>query len=362
MKELSLEDLTLLNDRHGAPMVSIYLNKEKGVLEPREHEERWYDSISKAEFLLLKDYSRNFVDECLSPLRNLDFLSIMEKTDKGLVVFLTNDKEIFYLRTHSPFHDLTVVADSFHIKPLIKIKTLERGFFLVSMTSRAIVVFIEHDGQLLRLDSYRNDPAADGIVKRSSQEFFQHASQELNKLFTSYNVPIILAGVRDHIGHMKRLLPSNMLMNESIVGNVEKIKTSELRERVIEILQPFYHSQELKAQSEIEAAISKDKAIFYLEDIAVSAVYGKIRKLFVAENKFVWGNLDPVNGEIIIAPKQSNAHDDDILDDLCQIVLSKGGEVVVVKDFKDYKGHLAVAIVTDRSHLSYTMPQEPVLL
>ena len=36
---------------------------------------------------------------------------------------------------------------------------------------------------------------------------------------------------------------------------------------------------------------------------------------------------------------------------LCQMVLSKGGEVIVVKEVSQFKGHYAVAIVTDRSHL-----------
>jgi hypothetical protein len=268
------------------------------------------------------------------------------------------DHEVLFMRAHSSLYDLTVVADSFHIKPLIKIKNLERGFFLVSMTSRAINVFIDNDGHLLRLDSYRNDSIQEGSHKRSSQDFFIHAADELNKLFMSYTVPIILAGVKDHLGHMKRLLPQSMLMKESIVGNVEKMKTTELRERVVEILEPFYQKLEIKSQSELDSARSKDRALFYLEEIAISAVYGKVKKLFVVENKFIWGSLNRHTGEILISPKQTNAHDDDILDDLCQLVLSKGGEVEVVKKLLHFDGHFAAAIVTDRSHLSYNLQDE----
>lgn len=357
MREMTVDDLQLLNEKHGTPMISIYLGVEQGLFDTKPLEERWREAISKAEFLLLKDYPRSFADHYLQNLKNIKLNEVLEKGDRGIIVFMAEDQEIFYLRAHSVVHDLTVVADSFHIKPLIKIKNLERGFFLVSMTSRAINVFIDNDGHLLRLDSYRNDSGGEINQKRESKDFFLHAAQELNKLFTSYQVPIILAGVRDHLGHMKRLLPQSMLMNDSIIGNVEKMKTTELRERVIEILQPFYQKQELKSQTDIDAAVSKDLALFYLEDIARSAVYGKIRKLFVVEDKYVWGSINRSTGEITITPKQINTHDDDILDDLCQLVLSKGGDVEVVKDFKDFSGHLAVAIVTDRSHLSYSQEE-----
>lgn len=357
MRAISLDEMRMLNAKHGAPLISIYLNKDNGVFDQKSFDERWRESLSKAEFLLLKDYTRSFVNSYMLPLHELNVNMLMENTDKGIVVFMDEHKEIFYMCAHVPIQDLTVVADSFHIKPLIKIKKNEKGFFLVTLTSRAVNVFIDNDGHLLRLDSYRNDPGTDGTNRKSFNDFFLQASQELNKLFASYRVPVILAGVKDNIGHMRRLLPKSMLMNESIVGNVEKMKITDLREKVVEVLNPYYEAQEIKSQMDIDAAIAKDRVLLYLEDIALSAVMGKIRKLYVVEKRHVWGVLDPHTGEISISPKQTNAHDDDILDDLCQIVLSKGGEVEVVTELKDFKGHLAVAIVTDRSHLNYSLQE-----
>ena len=255
-----------------------------------------------------------------------------------------------FIRVQSSVNDLVVVADSFHVKPLIRIKNNVRGFFIVTMSSRVINVLIENSGQLIKLDSYRNDPGVDGD-KKNSKDFFLNASQELNKLFAAYRLPIILAGTIDHIEHMKNLVNQSMLMDESIIGNVEKIKSIELREKVYEILTPYYDQQEMGAIEELEIAMSKDQAVTYLEDIAISAVLGKVTKLFVVENRFVWGSINKHTGEIFIAPRQVNAHDDDVLDDLCQLVLSKGGEVIVVKEINNFKGHYAVAIVTDRGHL-----------
>lgn len=354
MRELTIKNLNTLNISSKGPMISIYLSKDDSILEQKPFNVRWKDMLQRAEFLLLKDYTRSFVDEFMKKLRDGKFMEKMEGLDRGIVVFHSPegfDGEVGFVRVQSSINDLVVVADSFHIKPLIRIKNNVRGFFIVTMSSRAINVLIENTGHLIKLDSYRNEPGIDGTNKKDSKDFFLNASQELNKLFAAYRLPIILAGVKDHIGHMKKLLNQSMLMDESIVGNVEKMKSMELQEKVYKILTPYYEKQELGALKELESAMMRDKAITYLEDIAISAVCGKISKLFVVENRFVWGSINKHTGELFIAPRQVNAHDDDVLDDLCQLVLEKGGEVIVVKETNSFKGHYAVAIVTDRSHL-----------
>ena len=354
MRELSVKDLNILNVSSKGPMVSLYLSKDMSILDKKTVDERWKELLLKAEFYLLKDYTRSFVDNFMKPLWEKNYFEKLEPLDRGVVVFHSHEGfegELGYIRVQSSINDLIVVADSFHIKPLIKIKNNVRGFFIVTMSSRAINVLIENNGHLVKIDSYRNEPGIEGTNKKDPKDFFLHSSQELNKLFTAYRLPIILAGVKDHIGHMKKLLNQSMLMGESIVGNVEKMKAAELQEKVYKILTPYYDQQELGALSELELALSRDRTVTYLEDISISAVMGKIQKLFVVENKHVWGSINKQTGEILITPRQVNAHDDDVLDDLCQLVLSKGAEVVVVKEINNFKGHYAVAIVSDRSHL-----------
>jgi hypothetical protein len=354
MRELTVRDLNVLNVSSKGPMMSLYLSKDESILDQKPIEERYKDLLNKAEFYLLKDYTRSYVNEYMRKLRNINFIEKLDHLDKGIIIFNSEegfDGEVGCIHVQSSINDLVVVADSFHIKPLIRIKNNVRGFFIVTMSSRAINVLIENSGHLVKLDSYRNEPGIEGVNKKDSKNFFLNSAQELNKLFAAYRLPIILAGVKDHISHMKELVNKSMLINESIVGNVEKMKPSELQERVHEILKPYYAQQEVTALNELEIAMRRDQAVTYLEDIAISAVLGKITKLFVVENRFVWGSINKHTGELFISPRQMNAHDDDVLDDLCQMVLSKGGEVVVVKEFNNFKGHYAVAIVTDKIHL-----------
>lgn len=353
MKELMTQDLKTITEATSGPMISIYLSKENGIHDLRSLTEKWKESLNRAEFFLLKDYSRAFVDSFMKPLWKTDCLQKMEHVDKGIIVFYSEVEKAF-VRVQTTINDLVVVADSFHVKPLLRIKNTARGFFLVSMSAKAINVLAETNGHLYRLESYKNHIVEENSNKKTrveTKDFIAHTAIELNKLLSAYKLPIVLAGVKDHLGHMKKLLDHSCLLEESIVGNVEKLRTDELREKCFELLEPVYLKKELEAIEELNAAVKKNHAITFIEDIAVSAVHGKIKKLFVVENRQLWGAINQLTGEIFVSPRQTNSHDDDILDDICQIVLSKGGEVVVLKDAHKVSGYLAAAIVTDQSHL-----------
>lgn len=355
MQELTLKDLEVLNSTSTGPMLSLYLSVETSLHDQKTMKQRWTELINKAEFFLLKDYARSEVDEFLRALRDeKPYIEKIENLDKGIVVFHSKDDfrgATGFLKVQSEISDFIVVADSFHIKPLLRIKSNLSGFFIVSMSSRAINVMIENQGHFVRIDSYRNEPGLLSKEKKESKDFFTDSAQELNKLFSAYRLPIILVGVRNHVSHMRKNLKQAMLLEEAVVGNVEKMKADELAERVYKIMEPYYFKLEEKIKFEVEKAQKNNLLITYLEDIALTASLGKVKKLFVVENKHVWGSMNIENGDISITPRQQNSKDDDLLDDLSQLVLSKGGEVVVVRDSDFFDGHYAVAIVDSKEHL-----------
>jgi hypothetical protein len=357
MKELMNQDLKVINEASSAPMVSIYLSTE-GTWDLKTLIEKWKESLSRAEYFLEKDYTKSFINSFMEPLWLSDCLKHLEHLDKGIAVFYC-DKFQGYMRSQTSINDLVVVADSFHIKPLIRIKNNEKGFFLISISMKAIKVWGESNGHLYHLDTFRNESEYNENINvntnksltASPREFIAQTAVELNKMLSVYKLPIILAGVSEHLGQMKKFLDHSMILKETIIGNVERAKSDELREKCFELLEPFYRQREIEMVEELNLSVKKNHAITYIEDIAVSAVYGKIKKLFVVENRHLWGSLNKTTGEVFISPRQIDSHDDDILDDICQMVLSKGGEVVVLKEAANVKGYIAAAIVTDRSHL-----------
>ncbi len=366
MKELMNQDLKAITEAHSKPMISIFLSKDTN-LDKKALNEKWKESLNRAEYFLLKDYSKTFVQSFMEPLWLSTNWQNLEHLDKGIIVYFSEELK-GYLRVQSTINDLVVVADSFHIKPLLRIKNNERGFFLLSISTKAINVWIENNGHLFKLESFQNENELESNIeknsnknpKTSSKLFFSHAAAEINKILSTYRLPIVLAGVHEHMGYIRKYLEHSMILEDSISGNVERERIEDLRAKCFELLEPYYQQKELKAVEELNLAVKKNIAITYIEDIAVSAIYGKVKKLFVVENRHLWGTLNKETGEIYISPRQSNSHDDDILDDICQEVLTHGGEVVVLKEETNVKGFIAAAIITDRSHL-YDYDRSPAM-
>ncbi len=353
MKELMMQDLKAITVANSAPMISIYLSRDP-KLDIKPLSEKWKQSLVKAEGYLLKDYTRSFVHTFMEPLRHATFIDSLEPLDKGLIVFHSPEQQ-GYMRVQTSINDLVVVADSFHIKPLLRIKNTERGYFVISISPRLITLFVETNLHLYRLDAIRNPMLLNNVdetkIKSSAKDFFSRSALQINKTLSQYKLPVILAGTKETIDQMKKFLQSSYVMDDVIIGNAETMKNDEIRERCLEILEPYNRKLELEAIYDLNVAVKRNQAITYIEDIAVSAVFGKIVKLFVIENKQLWGRINHQTGEVFISPKQIDSHDDDILDDICQIVLAKGGEVVVLRDGTTAKGYSAAAIVTDTSHL-----------
>ena len=72
-----------------------------------------------------------------------------------------------------------------------------------------------------------------------------------------------------------------------------------------------------------------------------------MRKIIVTDELSIFGKIDPKSGGLAIHPFDLDHEDDCILDDLAQMVLSQGGEVIVAKRDEIPKGRPILAILDD---------------
>lgn len=81
---------------------------------------------------------------------------------------------------------------------------------------------------------------------------------------------------------------------------------------------------------ELEKLNHQKKVIDDLVKISRAAINGHVRTLYLQNNSEIWGELHRKSGQITFHEKQTNAKDDDILDDIACEVIRHGGEVVVL--------------------------------
>ena len=107
-----------------------------------------------------------------------------------------------------------------------------------------------------------------------------------------------------------------------------------------------------KALLEFRLAEDGNRTKKNIFQIAKAVVQGKVRKLIVTDELCIFGRIDQGSGGLAIHPFDLDHEDDCILDDLAQMVLSQGGEVVVAKRSEIPKGRPILAILDDENFIS----------
>jgi hypothetical protein len=120
------------------------------------------------------------------------------------------------------------------------------------------------------------------------------------------------------------------LLEDGIEGNVEYARLSEIYERAWPIVAAYESDLSSTALAQYASARAAGRAIGGLQTVAHAAARGRVRLLLHGEAVHVWGYLDPVTGDCRVHERQQDAEDADVLDDICEMVLLRGGDVVEV--------------------------------
>jgi hypothetical protein len=67
-----------------------------------------------------------------------------------------------------------------------------------------------------------------------------------------------------------------------------------------------------------------------LAEVAVAATRGRVSDLFICRESHLWGVLDRSTGRIDLRDSQTDSRDDDVLDDIAQEVILRGGRVYTI--------------------------------
>ena len=62
-----------------------------------------------------------------------------------------------------------------------------------------------------------------------------------------------------------------------------------------------------------------------------NAIKGKIKVLAIAEDRNLWGRINMFEGKVNLSREGASQFNDDLLDDLAEVVLSRGGRVLSLK-------------------------------
>lgn len=353
MRAVTVPEVLSIVGTRQQPCLSIYMPTDGGRPGGDEERLRWRNLVRGAERLLADAYSTEEATRMIAPIAH----AYLERPARPGSVAILRSPDVdarFWLPVQVP--ELMVVSGSFHTKPLVSYLDRNRHYYVLALAERSATLYEGTPFSLRRL--HVPLPAPTRVRRGSAQpcggpgtvgvgaghgwlepevehrrellQRFRAVDRAVSRHLQDEAAPLVLAGVGHYHPIYRSVSRYPYLLEEGVEGNVEHARLSEIYERAWPLVAAYERDVIATALAQYTSALAAGRASDGLQDVARAAAAGRVRLLLHAEGRHVWGYVDPVTGDCRMHDRQRDVEDADVLDDVCEMVLLRGGDVVEV--------------------------------
>lgn len=308
-----LKSLLRRNGNH--PHVSLYLRPARPSVPESSPARRLEALLAKADHSLKRFYPSQ-ADSALAALRARAATFTPEQLEKGVALFHC-DGTTWSDTSYHPREDLSFVADSFHIRPLLEDASNSVASLAVVFSGNRTRVLRVRAGEATLLREFHHDRASlASRVERAVLEIKTAARKDASvAIVASVRQGAVIRKLFRRCGISSWMLPPSDGQTELPENLLGATISSALTERETGLLKAGIASRLRAAISETTARGPRA-----LSEILKLAASGQLKELFLAKGIRVWA----------LSEIPTAAPMDDVLDDAAEEVLRHGGLVVTV--------------------------------
>jgi hypothetical protein len=380
MDVVQRDHIDQLVERRSGPCISIYLPTFRAGVDTLQNPIRFKNQLREAERRLVELNLRSVsVREMLGPMRDLvDQYEFWQHQSDGLAMFRSGDFYC-YFRVPVEFDELVVVADRFHLKPLLRLFAWDGNFYVLALSRNSVrmlectryrvdelelpeavpgslaeVAGVNVGEDQLQVHSVGQGPGGGrtgvfhghrggGEMERVRlAQYFREIDRGLRDVLRDERAPLVLAGV-DYLFPIYRSVNTYPgLVAAGVPGNVEGIGAEELHRKALEIVEPLFAENEKRAAAEYRRRSLEGRASTQIGETLRAAHHGRVELLFVAAGSERWGRFDPATEELELHDEPA-AGDEDLLDLAAVQTVLGGGTVFPVEPGRVPDGKLLAA-------------------
>ncbi|MFO7657528.1 MAG: hypothetical protein R6W78_10705 [Bacteroidales bacterium] len=350
-----------------APCVSIYMPTHRQHPENLQDKILYKNLVRQMKESLLQKYSAGEVQKHLEPFETLaDDDNTWNHTFDGLAVFSATG--LFkVIRVHKSFEELALVADSFHTKPLRQYLQSLDNYHVLGLTLSDIRLFEGNRHSLTEVDLTADTPKTitealgyeltdkhttvasyGGFGGESSAMHHGHGgkSEETEKdaerffrvvadtIYEQYSKPtgwpLILAALTEHQSLFQKVNKNPLLLPNGIAIDPSSASSDKLADMAWEIMEPEYIEKLDSLVAIFEQARANGKGSDDYKEVAVAAVEGRVDTLIVEADRIIPVRITNLVTGNTQKKDMINPRVDDLLDDMGELVMKMGGEVMVL--------------------------------
>lgn len=364
MTHLSHVKLQELISTPKPPCVSIYQPTHRHFPDNQRDPIAFKNLSREVEDSLKQQFRNRDIQPFMEPLRSLVSDShFWNHTLDGLAVFVDSDRhEVFPLQ--SPVPQIAVVSNRFHVKPLLRYLQSSDRFQVLCLSrnrasmwegNRYIVDSMEAEGFPMTIEDVLGaeltephltvagygkgvggTPMHHGHGSRKDEteiddeRFFRGIDREVLERFSKPSeLPLILVALPRHQAMFRSVSQNRWLLGDGVSGDPESYSSEELRKMVWEILEPQYVARLARLTDQFHASFAQHLGSGDLSDVARATVAGRVGTLLVDADEHRPGRIDAATGAIQ-SGELAMPDVGDMLDDVAEMAIARGGEVIVV--------------------------------
>jgi len=358
---MTAHELQQLVGQQQPPCVSIYLPTHRNRPGTEQDRIRFKNLVSQAAGLLREKYRGKDVDWFLAPVEGLSTTEFWQHQEDGLAVCCCPGTCLHY-RLPLAVPEIAVVSDTFHVKPIVGFLNSNRHYFVLALSKKEVKLYegssyglgqialellqkelrgvmgeikakaffsFDIDAKEIPITASKELVVSNKIAKREVFKYFRAIDRALWPILRDERAPLVLAGVGYLHSLFREACRYPYLLDKGIEGNVARMPLESLREAAGRLVSSYETESEGALLNEYVRALKSGRASSQISDLAKAVVHGRVRVLLHEAGKTIWGRLGPETGDITVHEhqQQQDAKDADIIDDLCELTILKGGEV-----------------------------------
>ncbi len=337
--------------------ISIYQPTHRHASGTQNDRILFKNQIQKAERSLEQKYNKREIEDILGPLYELEKdNTFWNKTKDGIAILMNRNRMVIY-NLYRDIKELTVVSDSFHIKPLIRVFQSADKYYVLGVNRKTFKLYygdryglreLEFPSEVpIKIEDVLGDQYTDSNLGGSgvSQHGYGSKKDEIEIDIEKYlryvdrfvlenyskptGAPLLLVALDEYQGHFRKLSHNDFLIKEGISKDFESMSTDNIRKDSWEIIEKQYLEKTAVLVDMYEKERTKGLGSKDLGEIAKAAVENRVEMILIESDRIEPGKIDLETGKIIKSELE-NVDTDDVFDDIAELVFKTNGKIVML--------------------------------
>lgn len=342
------------------PVISIYVDTHIKKPDRLENPIRFKNLVKEAQASLKEKEFKRFKD-LFSLFKEMEEDALFWEGATESMAILGDEDECIVYKLPVNVKSLAIVSDSFYIKPLLRSFQSNGHYHVLGLNRDNFVLFEADRYGITEIPVDASDATMEGVLgtektaphlsvasiggdqsmyhghggakderKVDQEKFFRHVDTfVLEQYSKKQKIPLILVSPDEHQGEFRKLSKNNYLIDEGIKIDGDSLDKKSLYVKVQDVMQERFKKELKDRMAAFSEAHAKDLGSDDVIQIGRAIVEGKVASLYLEENTVHPGRFDPQLGTVMQG-EIADPRVGDVYDDMAEVVLSRGGEVLIL--------------------------------